>query len=89
MAESHLYAVYFFPQALDALGEAIKPYLSDGPAGPHVLCADIDSGGPFFEMTLDGRSADGRKVELEVMVPMAMVRCVISVHGGDSEFGFA
>jgi hypothetical protein len=88
MAESHLYAVYFFPQALEALGETIKPYLTDGPSGPHVLCAEIDSGGPFFEMTLLGTTSDGRRVELEVMVPLAMVRCVVSMHEGDSEFGF-
>ena len=38
MNESDGYAVFFFPQALEALGEAIKPYLLDGPAGAHVLC---------------------------------------------------
>jgi len=32
------YAVFFFPQALEALGEAIKPYLTNQPEGPHVFC---------------------------------------------------
>ena len=52
MNDSSGYAVFFFPQALEALGEAIKPYLQDGPAGAHVLCHEIDTGGALIEMTL-------------------------------------
>ena len=32
MNASEGYAVFFFPQALEALGDAIKPYLREGPA---------------------------------------------------------
>ena len=32
MSESSGYAVFLFPQALDALGDAVKPYLQAGPA---------------------------------------------------------
>ena len=45
MNASEGYAVYFFPQALEALGDAIKPYLREGPGGEHVLCHEIDTGG--------------------------------------------
>ena len=48
------YAVFFFPQALEALGEAIKPYLTSQPDGPHIFCREIDTGGAFTEMTLVG-----------------------------------
>jgi hypothetical protein len=89
MGESQIYAVYFFPQALEALGEAIKPYLTDGPAGPHIVCADVDTGGAFCEITLHGRNAQGDTVELELMVPTGMIRLIVSVHGEDSGFGFA
>ena len=61
--------MFFFPQALEALGEAIKPYLLDGPAGAHVLCNEIDTGGALIEMTLQGTTADGKTVQLELMVP--------------------
>ena len=87
MNESAGYAVFFFPPALEALGDAIKPYLQDGPAGPHVPCRDIDTGGAFIEMTLEGRSPDGRVVELELMVPGNMVRMLVSARS-DGEFGF-
>ncbi|GHB98776.1 hypothetical protein [Thermomonas carbonis] len=87
MNESAGYAVFFFPPALEALGDAIKPYLQDGPAGPHVPCRDIDTGGAFIEMTLQGQSPDGRVVELELMVPGNMVRMIVSAHS-DNEFGF-
>lgn len=81
------YAVYFFPQALEALGEAIKPYLLDGPAGVHVLCHHVDTGGAFVEMTLHGKAHDDTALELELMVPSGMVRMVVSAHSDDA-FGF-
>ena len=50
MNESDGYFVYFFPQALEALGEAIKPYLRDGAGGEHVRCTKIDTAGALIEM---------------------------------------
>jgi hypothetical protein len=87
MNETQGYAVFFFPQALEALGEAIRPYLLEGPAGPHVLCKEIDTGGAFTEMTLEGRNADGREMTLELMVPGNMLRMIVSAHG-EGLFGF-
>ena len=87
MNESTGYAVFFFAPALEALGEAIKPYLQDGPAGPHVPCREVDTAGAFIEMTLEGRAPDGREVALELMVPGNMVRMIVSARS-DGEFGF-
>ena len=87
MNESDGYAVFFFPQALEALGEAIKPYLLEGPAGAHVLCTEIDTGGALIEMTLAGKTPDGKQLQLELMVPTAMVRMIVSAHS-DGSFGF-
>lgn len=81
------YAVFFFPQALEALGEAIKPYLQDSPAGAHVLCNAVDTAGAFFEMSLRGRSPSGGELTLELMVPSGMVRLVVSTQS-DGSFGF-
>ena len=81
------YAVFFFAPALEALGDAIKPYLQDGPAGPHVPCREVDTGGAFVEMTLQGQAPDGRPIALELMVPGNMVRMIVSAHS-DNEFGF-
>lgn len=87
MNDTQGYAVFFFPQALEVLGEAIRPYLLDGPAGMHVLCKEIDTGGAFTEMTLEGRTSDGRDLSLELMVPGSMVRMIVSAHG-EASFGF-
>ena len=81
------YAVFFFPQALEALGDAIKPYLQDSPAGPHLVCQEIDTGGALIEMTLEAMTTDGRSVQLELMVPGSMVRMIISSQS-DGNFGF-
>lgn len=87
MNDTNGYAVFFFPQALDVLGDPIRPFLQDGPAGPHVACATIDTGGAFIEMTLDGRTPEGREVSLELMVPSSMVRMVVSTQS-EAVFGF-
>jgi hypothetical protein len=88
MSEQRNYAVYFHPQALDVLGEAIKPYLSTGPAGLHVLCKEIDTGGAFCEMILARTNVDDKLVEVELMVPNSMVRMVISGSSSDVGCGF-
>ena len=87
MSDTSGYAVFLFPQALDALGDAVKPYLQAGPAGPFVPCKEVDTGGAFIEMTLEGRAPDGRTVELELMVPGNMVRMIVSARS-DGDFGF-
>ena len=78
------YVVYFFDQALEALGEPIKPYLQEGNC---VLCREVDTAGSLVEMTLDARTPDGTQVKVELMVPTQMVRMIVSAHG-DEKFGF-
>lgn len=80
------YAVLLFPQALEALGEAIKPYLSNGPLGPHIQCNEIDTAGTFVEMRFQGTS-EGQSVTLELMLPAQMIRMIASMRG-ESEIGF-
>lgn len=87
MNDSSGYAVFFFPNALEALGEAIKPYLQDGPLGAHIPCREVDTSGAFVELTVEGQTAQGQKVALDLMVPGSMVRMIVSAHG-DNEFGF-
>lgn len=87
MSGNHGYAVFLFPQALEALGDAVKPYLQDGSGGAHVLCREIDTGGSLIEMTLDGHTRDGEPVELELMLPASMVRMIVSARS-DGSFGF-
>ena len=87
MTDRSAFAVFLHQQAIDALGPAIKPYLVDSPAGPHLQCVEVDSGGALFEMTLVGKNADGRTVEVELMVPIGMVKLVVSVRQ-EGEFGF-
>lgn len=87
MTDITWYSVFLHEGAMTALGEAIKPYLIDGPQGMHLACKEIDSGGAFFEMALDGHDANGALIEVELMIPAAMVRLVISAHS-EGAFGF-
>jgi len=81
------YVVYFFPQALEALGDPIKPYLQGEVDSACVLCREVDTGGSLVEMTLDGHLPDGKPVKVELMVPTQMVRMIVSAQG-DAQFGF-
>jgi hypothetical protein len=81
------YFVFFHPQALEALGAPIQPYLLGEGENQHVLCREVDTGGALIEMTLSGQTQDGRTVQVELMVPGAMVRMIVSAHG-DEQFGF-
>jgi len=87
MSDFNGYAVFLFPNAIEALGDAIKPYLQDSPGGPHILCVDVDLGGALTQLTLEGRTTDGRHLDLELMFPTNMVRMVISART-DPAFGF-
>lgn len=88
MSEARTYAVYFHPAAIEALGQPFKPFLSEGGDGPHVLCKDIDMAGAFCEMTVITQSDRGHPVEHEVMVPVSMVRLVMSISAAEHDFGF-
>lgn len=81
------YAVFLFDQAVEALGEAIKPYLQDGAAGPHIACESVDTGGALVEMTLRARTVEGEEAEIELMIPLQMVRMIVSMRS-DDVFGF-
>ena len=88
MNESEGYVVYFFPQALEALGDAIKPYLREGPGGEHVLCHEVDTAGSLIEMTIEANTPDGHTVALELMIPQAMVKMIVSARS-EAGFGFS
>lgn len=88
MNEAQGYFVFLHPQALEALGSPIKPYLLGEGDNLHIACREIDTAGAFIEMTLAGQTADGHSVSIELMVPGAMVRMIVSAHGGDEQFGF-
>ena len=87
MTDAANYAVFLYPQAIEALGPPIKPYLQESANGQHIVCMEIDASGPFFEMTLLGQGAKGQPLQLEIMVPASMVRLVMSMHG-EHEIGF-
>jgi hypothetical protein len=88
MGESQFYAVFLYPQAHDALGDLLKPYLAEGPNGQHIICSEIDTGGAFCELTLHGKNQDGKIIEIELMIPTAMIRLIVSMHNDEGSFGF-
>ena len=87
MPDNNGYAVFLYPKALEALGDAITPYLLEGPAGVHVVCREVDTAGSLIEMTLDAKTTAGDTIQLELMVPTSMVLMIVSART-DEAFGF-
>lgn len=81
------YAVFLFDNAIEVLGEAVRPFLIDDTGGPRICCRSVDTGGAFLEMALDGTNEAGEHVEVELIVPIGMVRMIVSTRG-DTSFGF-
>lgn len=82
------YAVFLHDSSMEALGDAITPYLRDDPRGRHVCCRAVDTAGGFVEMTIDAQTDDGSRAEVEVIVPSNMVKLIVSMRS-DGVFGFA
>ena len=70
------YAVYLFPQAIETLGGAIKPYLAEGPFGAHLRCLEFETGA-LTRMVVQTIDEAGKRGEVELMVPPAMVKLVV------------
>jgi len=87
MGDNNGYAVFFHPNALEALGAGIQPYLQDGAAGRHIVCREVDTGGALIRMTLDARTTAGDTISLELLVPTSMVLMIVSART-DEAFGF-
>lgn len=81
------YAVFLFDNAIEALGESLRPFLLEGEGGPRICCRTVDTGGAFLEMLLDGSNEAGEHVEVELIIPIGMVRMIVSTRG-DASFGF-
>lgn len=81
------YSVYFFPQALEVLGDDAKMFLNGEGDRAHVICREIDTAGALLEMTLECQTTEGEPIEIELMVPSNMVRLIISTRS-DGSFGF-
>ncbi|QIK81437.1 hypothetical protein G7069_07425 [Lysobacter sp. HDW10] len=85
------YIVYLFPPAIEALGAPAQPLLQkgEGEGAEHFfVCKEVDTAGALVELTIEGRDAQGRGTEIELMIPMNMVRMIVSAHVEDAAFGF-
>ena len=81
------YAVFLFPQAMEALGAVIKPYVTEAATEPHIVCSEVDTAGAFFQLTVPGQDQHGKEIDAELMLPSQFVKLIVSIHN-DRGFGF-
>jgi len=87
MNEEKGYAVFFRHEAVEALGEALAPYLRESPRGAYVPCEEIDTSGAFVEMLIKRANREGNWTEVELMIPAGAIRMIVSCQS-DGTFGF-
>lgn len=85
------YIVYLFPPAIEALGAPALPLMQKGEgegAEHYFVCKEVDTAGALVELTIEGKDASGNATQVELMIPMNMVRMIVSAHSDGAEFGF-
>ena len=88
MASKTVCGVLLFDEAIVALGEAIKPYLSEGPIGHFIYCRSATQVGSFMDMVFDASRSGGRiKEDMRVSIPAHFVKFVVSAEN-DLPIGF-
>lgn len=87
MTDAYRYAVYLVDQVAEVLGPVVQPFIKSDASGDHFLATEVDTGGAFCELTLVGQDAEGKTMTIELMIPMGMIRMVISIVS-DGKFGF-
>jgi hypothetical protein len=87
MNEVKGYAVFLRPEAVEAMGEALAPYLRESPRGMHLQCEEIDTSGAFVEMLIKRINREGKWTEVELMIPAGAIRMIVSCQS-DGTFGF-
>jgi hypothetical protein len=78
MNTGHHFFVLLSRIGLEELGKAIDPYLAYGPIGQHIKARDVNPSGALFHLTLDVQGDDGKPTEVEIQLPHAFIKMVIS-----------
>lgn len=76
--EKRVWGVLFTDAGLNDLGEALKPYLSNGQIGPYLYCKQVEMTQPFFRMVADYPNPDDKGFETEIYVPYHYIKFVVA-----------
>ncbi len=75
--------VLLYKEGYDELGDAIKPYISEGPIGKYIYCRSAQEHGSFLDMTFTPDMCDETvKCDMLISVPLRFVKFMTS--GSDS-----
>lgn len=69
-------------QAYAVLGEALRPYIKEGPIGKYIYCRTAQQIGSFLDMTFSPEMCDGSvKDEMRISIPLQYVEFIASAEG--------
>lgn len=78
------YAVYLLDSAAEALGPVGAPFIQKDASGPHIVAAEVDTGGALCELTLHGKDAKGVDMTVEMMIPLGMIKMILTIVAPES-----
>jgi hypothetical protein len=90
MPNKHTYAVLLFKEAIEALGEAIKPFLRSGQFGDFIPCQSVETHGPLCTLVIDTRSEGATDLTVELQIPYPMIKLIVGTESeGHAGFGLS
>lgn len=86
MATDDKYGVLLTDQGWDELGEALKPYVQNGPIGKYIYFKELTFTGSFISLTFTPNQVQDRIVtEMQIYIPSHFVKFVASAAGENAK----
>jgi len=76
--EESVWGVILTDDAINELGEDIKPYLTEGQHGLYLFCKDVDMSQRYLHIVAEYQEPDCEPCELEIYVPHHYVKLIAS-----------
>ncbi|HHJ38097.1 MAG: hypothetical protein AXA67_02530 [Methylothermaceae bacteria B42] len=62
------------------LGEALRPYSSQGPIGKYIYCHEVVPNGPYFTFIATPNNATDTNFKVEISIPHRYVKLFVTAH---------
>jgi hypothetical protein len=80
MASKQTYSVLLFAEAIEVLGDAIKPFLRTGQFGDFIPCQAVETHGPLCTLVVDTRSEGATDLTVELQLPYPMIKLIVGTE---------
>lgn len=84
-----IYGVLLTDEGIKELGQAISPYLLNGPIGKYIYCNHAVQNGNFFDLTFDkSEKTHSLKERIIISIPVVFVKFIATCQEESQFSGF-